>query len=223
MSELMLINPRERRRTRRRSSESRATRSRVARSESRNARGQFTRRRRNPESRAERSAAARRGWSHRRRNPSVREHARRVYRHSKPRFAEIGETFMHGAVGAGGGLALDILMAKIPLPATLKVGVAHTATKAVGAVLLGMLGQRFMSPTMANSLAIGTMATVLHDAGREVLAPHIAMADLGYYSAGWPVGGDATPLALQEMGDVGEYVAEATEPGLSEYVQDLGF
>lgn len=219
MSELMLINPRERKRSRRRSTETKAARSRAAK------RG-WARRRRNPESRSERSAAAKRGWSGRRRsNPSVRASARRVYHRAKPRMAEIGETIMHGAVGAGGGIALDVIMAKVPLPAALKVGVGHTATKAAGAVLLGMLGSRFLSTPMANSLAIGSMATVLHDAAREFLAPHIAMADLGYYNAGWPVG-DETPLALQDLGDGGgmaEYVGDASEEGVSEYVQDLGY
>lgn len=211
MSELMLINPRER--TKRR-------------------------RRRNPETRATRSRAAKKGWGHRRRNPSVRATARRTYHRARSRvagfagshkkLAGVGETFIHGAVGAGGGLALDILMAKVPLPATLKAGIGHTATKAVGAVLLGMLGQRFMSAPMANSLAIGTMSTVLHDAAREMLAPHIAMADLGdaglgYYSPGYPAG-EVQPFALQDagsMGDTGMYMSEATPEysELGEYVQ----
>ena len=93
----------------------------------------------------------------------------------------VAENIKPAAIGAAGALALDVIVAKLPIPAALKTGPANYAARAVGAIALGMLAEKVgkLKHDTAVSLARGGLTVVLHDAGKAVMRaqfPSLALA-----------------------------------------------
>jgi len=107
----------------------------------------------------------------RRHNPIYKLHRRRKRRRNPLNSAGIKDTFMTGAYGALGGLALDVLVAKTSsmLPATLQSGVANYAFKAAGALAIGFVGEKALGASKGRDIANGTMAIVLHEIARGLV------------------------------------------------------
>lgn len=93
----------------------------------------------------------------------------------------VAENIKPAAIGAAGALALDVIVAKLPLPATLKTGPANYALRAVGSIGLGLLAEKVgkLKHETAVSLARGGLTVVLHDAGKALMRaqfPALALA-----------------------------------------------
>jgi len=196
MAEILLVNPRRRRKATK-SRKRRASKRRVA----RRRKSVAVTVKANP--RRRRRSYAAKVTRRRKRNPSMRGITGRVV-----------PTVKAGFVGALGGLGLDVLMgyAGPKLPANLSTGVARHAVKALGAVLVGVIGNYAMRGK-GRDLANGAMTIVIHDALKEQVAANFPTIPLGeYFSAGPNVGYDpqfiAAPMStgISGLGGMGEYL-----------------
>lgn len=93
----------------------------------------------------------------------------------------VAENIKPAAIGAAGALALDVIVAKLPLPAALKTGPANYALRAVGSIGLGLLAEKVgkLKHGTAVDLARGGLTVVLHDAGKALMRaqfPALALA-----------------------------------------------
>ena len=200
MAELMLVNPRKRRKSRkpRTAAQRAATRKLVA----------GNKRRRNP-------APARRKVSaiKRRRTParSVVARKRRYKRNPNGRGMAgiVNTTLIPAAVAASGALSLDVLWNFLPLPETLKTGPLRHIAKGAGAIGLGWLAGMVVNKKTAGQLATGALTVVTYNAMREMMARFMPAVNMGYYSAGMPAGSMGAYVGM------GEYVGG---PGMGAYI-----
>ena len=200
MAELMLVNPRKRRKSRkpRTAAQRAATRKLVA----------GNKRRRNP-------APARRKVSaiKRRRTParSVVARKRRYKRNPNGRGMAgiVNTTLIPAAVAASGALSLDVLWNFLPLPETLKTGPLRHIAKGAGAIGLGWLAGMVVNKKTAGQLATGALTVVTYTAMREMMARFMPAVNMGYYSAGMPAGSMGAYVGM------GEYVGG---PGMGAYI-----
>lgn len=93
----------------------------------------------------------------------------------------VAENIKPAVIGAAGALALDVIVAKLPIPAQLKTGPANYAARAIGAIALGMVAEKVgkLKHEHAVSLARGGLTVVLHDAGKALMRaqfPALALA-----------------------------------------------
>lgn len=134
MAQLMLVNPRRKRRQKMTAKQAkffgpRRKRAKVARNPKR-ARKARSRVRRNPI-----AAAARRYGRSKRRSLSLR---------SITSGGVLKSTVAPAAIGAVGAVALDALWAMLPVPASLKVGAIAVPAKAAGVLALGAIAANFL-------------------------------------------------------------------------------
>lgn len=156
-------------RTRRTAAQKAATRKLVAfnRSRRRKTAAPARRRRRNPVQRVA-SAPVRRRRNpirRRRRNPIA---ARIVRRRRNPvrrgmLNAVMNQTFS-ALTAAAGGVALDILWAKTPLPAELRKGYLEPLAKGFGAIAMAWIAGKVINKSTANQLGAGALTTVAYKA-----------------------------------------------------------
>lgn len=166
-------------------------------------------------------AAAPRRTIRRRRNPisSIRHRISRRRRRNPIAIKGLLHSLVMPALTAStGALLLDVLWAKLPIPANLKAGALQYITKGVGAVALSMLAEKskIVNRQTAEALGVGALTVVFHDALRGVLknmVPQLGFSEyvggLGYINAGWPAGTlDAPNTAAAPMGEyVGSYMS----------------
>lgn len=152
-------------------------------------------RRSNPVKRTTKTAATQAGrvLRYRRRNPISRK--------------GIMDRMVFPAVTAtSGALALDAVWAYLPLPVNVRTGPLRHAFKGLGAIALGWGASKVVKKTTADSMAMGALTVVLHNAAREALAtfaPGVRMDGMGYYSAGYPVGPANNDMGLYVGGPGG--------------------
>lgn len=202
MSEILLVNPRRRRRTTKRRTARRKTNPRRKRSTRKRSRA----RRRNPGYALPNPRRRTRRASRRRSNPAPRLTARSVQ-----------SNVMAALPGAFGALGLDVMLGYIPLPAVLKTGFAAYITKAVGAIGLGMVANMsgMVRGATAAKMTEGALTVMFHGMLRQGMAqfaPAVPMGmyipgstGMGYYGAGWNpdvpfnTGGDGSMGYLPEL------------------------
>lgn len=116
----------------------------------------------------------------------------------------VAENIKPAVIGATGALALDVIVAKLPIPAQLKTGPANYAARAVGAIALGLLAEKVgkLKHDTAVSLARGGLTVVLHDAGKALMRAQFPALALAAYE--------------EELTDIAGMV-----DGLSVYDEDL--
>ena len=189
MNEILLVNPRKRRASKKRRSPAQkaATRKLVARN----------RRRKNPAAPGSRRKVTRR--KARRAVASAPARRRRYKRNPTVSRRNITGLVQTAAAGAGGAIALDVALAYLPLPAMLKSGIVGKVTKAAGAIALGVVAQKtgLVKSTTARDMTVGALTVQLAGIGRELLgqfAPGVALSaylnedyagELGYAGSGW--------------------------------------
>ena len=201
MAELMLVNPRKRRKART-AKQKAATRRLVA----------GNRKRRAP---ARRKSVARRISTIKRRAPARRAlttaRKRRYKRNPNGRGMAgiVNTTLIPAAVAATGALSLDVLWNFLPLPETLKTGPLRHIAKGAGAIGLGWLAGMVVNKKTAGQLATGALTVVTYNAMREMMARFMPAVNMGYYSAGMPAGSMGAYVGM------GEYVGG---PGMGAYI-----
>jgi hypothetical protein len=125
--------------------------------------------------------------------------------------------------GAVGALGLDVLLGFVPIPVTWKAGIPGYLTKIVGAVGLGMLAGNMVGQATAARMTTGALTVMFHGILRELLATNFpavplgmylqpGFAGLGYAGSGWNPGmGMYLPdISADDMGmdqrDLGAYL-----------------
>jgi len=189
------------------------------------------------------SAKQRKYFGKRKRRHSVKKVARRRRRHSvakvyrrKRRYSvakvhrrrksnpsvrgivgQLKPTIKAGLIGAAGGLGLDLLLGyvKAKLPAQLQSGYGLTATKILGAVLVGIAGNMVLRGR-GGDLAKGAMTVVLHDELKALAMAQFPGLPLGAYMEYAPSVGYSNDGLLTGAQSVGEYMRQ----GFGEYVSD---
>lgn len=151
--------------------------------------------------------------------------AGRALRHRRPNpisgvGAFVKTTLMPSVVGGAGALALDVAVAMLPLPPTMKTGPMAPLVKAAGAVGIGMLAGQFLGRRTGEQVAAGALTVTVYNVARQMLAkasggriPGLGEyvgeyvseyvgepPQLGYESSGGQVGFDESELSGYETG-----------------------
>ena len=215
MAELMLINPRKRRRHKAKKSMRKNPRKR---------RTMTALQRKYFGKRKHKRVASVAKKSHKRRY-AVTASKRRKYRrnpgHGLGKFSVQGftkNTLMPSAIGAAGALGLDILFGFLPLPDNLKTGPMRSVVRIAGAVALGVVASMVVKKETAANIAAGAVTVTLYDVLKGAVQTAMPTLQLGetdifteypslaYAGAGQTVSG----TGLYETGeDMGMYVGES--------------
>ncbi len=215
-NEVLLVNPRRRRRAPARARPRRKMTARRRRPATKR------RRRRNPIGPYARSGMGMyvSNPRRRRRRPARKRRttARRYRRNPTTMRGIINQLVMPAATAGAGALALDILWGFVPVPAEIKTGPMRHVAKGLGAVVLGQLVGMVGTKRMGDTMAMGALTVVFHSAFKEMTAQFMPGVPLGYYSAGANAGydpqlgyyvqsprlavsrGESAPSANSEMG-----------------------
>lgn len=207
--ELLLVNPKRRRKM------SAKQRKYFGKKRRRHARASAPKRRR-------RRRSAVRSNPHRRRRRSIVVHRRRRRNPSLRLSSLTGSivpTIKAGVVGALGALGLDVLTgyAAPKLPAQLQSGYGLTATKILGAILVGMVGG-YALKGRGGDLAKGAMTVVLHDELKALVATQFPTIPLGEYFSIAPTAGYPGLQYNPDTG-IGEYFTGEGAPTFGEYME----
>jgi len=162
MSEILLVNPKSRRRHKRRRSAAQkaATRKMLA---ARFGKRTAARAHVNPIKRRRR---------HHVHHAHAMHHRRRRYRLNPRGGGVVGmltSTLVPAAMGAVGGLGVNILIGFLPLPAMLKTGMMRTVTTILGAVGLGAVVSMVSSRRTGELVAAGAVTVTLYDALKGIV------------------------------------------------------
>lgn len=120
----------------------------------------------------------------------------------------VGTQLKNGAIGAAGAIATEMALSYLPVPDSLKSGPLGALTSALTGVLIGVAVGKMGSRSIGEKIADGAITVALYKAGRSTLAgklPGLAGYDDGMGDAsllGYSDGlGDASLLG--DMGYVG--------------------
>lgn len=164
MEQLLLINPKARNKTmsKKRKPRTAAQRAATARMVAANKSRRRTRKpayAANPIKRRRRPASiVAKRVSRRRRNP-IR----------LPSMSGVGGMLKPAVIGAAGAVAVDAVMAYVPLPAVLQSGNMALVTRGAAAVLLGTLGRKLIGPS-ATTMAVGALTVSAYSLAKSLLA-----------------------------------------------------
>lgn len=147
-------------------------------------------------------------------NPAPRRVARRIRRRVRRnpiKLRGLMPQLQTAAGGALGGLGLSVALGYLPIPANLKAGPLGYVTKGALAFGIGMLAKNFTRASTAARLTEGALTVVMYEAmkdGVQRFAPQIPlgmyMSDpaLGYYGSGWNPEGDGMGMYLPNFSSV---------------------
>ena len=202
-SELLLLNPRKRRATKRRRNPAHKKMT-VSRASNPLAAMSPRKRRRNP---AHKMANVRSRMM-RRRNPALR-----------PTLGNTGGQVMNAATGAVGALAVDAVMGQVNnfLPATLKTQYVYPIVKMGAALGLGLVASRVL-PRHGATMAMGSMTVTMRDFLKSMLPAGVAMGYVnpGYIPRTGTMASQLNQSGVGMRGRMGEYVG--MKSGMNEYV-----
>ena len=179
--QLLLVNPRKRRKSRKSSS-----------------------RRKNPIRARRRRSPKRRHVSRARRSNPIRIHRKRARRRRNPLSLRgmggglVGQ-LMSALKGAGGAIANDALYTYLPLPAMLKAGPMSLVTRALGAFGVGYLVSMVAGRNLGARMTEGALTVLTYQAVKPMVAGVLPLAGdeiegLGYYSPGMILQDTLSPL-----------------------------
>jgi len=182
MAELMLVNPRKRRKT--------------------TAKRRKTTARRKTNPRRKVAAAPKRNPIRRRRAaPVARRKARRSRRRNPSARSILNTTLIPALTAGAGAIGFNALWNFVPLPEQLKTGMVQHVAKAAGAIGLGMVAGNVVGRKRATELVAGALTVIAYNALKDAVSQVAPTVNLGYYSAGQPAG-----VLAYEGASLGEYV-----------------
>lgn len=237
MSELLLINPGRRVKSKRKKKRSAAQKAATRRMLAARGLGRVKRKRKTTlrtapvakkRKRKSRSIArvSARARVRRKHNP-IRAHRRRRYRSNPMRMNSMTgftkHTLMPSVVGAAGALSLDVILGFLPVPVQFKTGPMRAIVKIAGAVGVGMLASNFMKRETAHQIAAGAITVTLYDVMKGYLQqamPTLPLSEadvmfeeypnLSYAGAGQTVDGmDQYVSGMSSEDGVGMYVGDS--------------
>lgn len=122
--------------------------------------------------------------------------AKRKYRRNPSPRNTIMNQVQNAAVGAAGAVAVDVAIAKLPIPANMKVGAMATATQGLVSIGIGMLTSNVMkNKKLGVQIAEGGLTVALHGLMKGAVAKAIPMAGIDNGLLGY----DDGLLAYDEM------------------------
>lgn len=123
------------------------------------------------------------------RRTSLKSVSRRRVRRNPIGLGGIVGTLTDAAIGAGGAVAVNFVFDKLPLPLSMKTGMAGTAAKAALAIAIGTFGKKVLGNT-AGKMAAGALTVIAYDVIRGFLPPPAIMstAGMGYIASGQNAG-----------------------------------
>jgi hypothetical protein len=116
------------------------------------------------------------------------------------------------AIGGGGALLLDVALAVLPIPATMKVGAMAPIVRIAGAVGIGALAGMVTNRKTANQIAAGALTVTMYQIARGFLARALPAGSVPGLSAP-PFYDPALP------GGMGEYVSGDVDYPQLGYIQ----
>jgi hypothetical protein len=214
VEQLLLVNPKRRKRSRK--TPPRGAGGRFLKRKSRS--GTRKRRRRNPV----RALAAANPIRRRRRARSAPARRRRYRRNPSARgfIGQLTAPLMPAVIGAGGAIANDIAWGFLPLPINLKSGYIGVAGKAVLAVGLGIALSRVIGQSNAKQMTAGALTVLAYQTLGPVVRGALPAAPVGEYISGIGYAGAGQvltdmPSSLSNVPDsLREYISNS--PGYSE-------
>jgi hypothetical protein len=233
MQQLLLVNPRKRRASRKPRSAAQKAATRRMLSANRSKRGSKRRTRHaayasNPAPRRRRSSRS-----------LVTRHVTRSRRRRNPisvRGLTGGITAMlkSAAFGAAGAIATDVAygyvkgylpaMVQSPVAADGGVSYSYYAAKGAAAIGLGMLLRRVIGAQKAGRMVEGSLTVTLHDMAKSIVGANMTSVQLGGYalnpgrSAGGALPASASPMAVSRVpGQLGKYIS-----GTGQYISGTG-
>lgn len=102
------------------------------------------------------------------------------------------QTLMPSAVGAVGALGIDMIMGFLPLPSAWKTGPMRPAVKGIGAVAIGLAASMVTSRKVAEQITAGGLTVVLYDTMKTFISGQFPAIPLGQYDA-YPAIGYVSP------------------------------
>ncbi len=148
---------------------------------------------------------------------------RRKYRRNPIQKTDIFGQFKDGAIGAAGALAVDIAMAKLPIPDNLKTGQMKPIVQGLVGIGIGMAVSKFgKNKSLGKQLAGGAVTVSLYNAGRQMLAAPLGLA--GYDDQGMLGYQDSGLLGSSNEWDSDDFSMGFINPAPSfpDYDSDLG-
>jgi len=124
---------------------------------------------------------------------------------------------MPAAISATGAIGLDLAWGIIgsKLPSALSTGPVKHIAKAAGALALGALAGMVVKKDTANQLAIGALTVVLHTAMKETIQKTLPNVQLGEND--FTMNGLAEYFPTDTMAGMGEYFPTDTMQGVGYY------
>lgn len=114
---------------------------------------------------------------------TVKKSIKRYRRNPSMRTSGVVDTIKTGAIGAGGAIAAEVLLSKLPIPAEFKSGNMAIVASALASVGVGILvGKYLKKPAIGKTMAQGGVTVALHGALRSMVAAPMGLSTgLGYY------------------------------------------
>ena len=114
-------------------------------------------------------------------------------------------TLMPSAIGAAGALGLDVLIGFLPLPPNLKTGPMRSVVRIAGAVALGIVAGMVVKKETAANIAAGAVTVTLYDVLKgavQTAMPNLQLGETDIFT-------EYPSLAYAGAGEtVGEYVSD---------------
>lgn len=213
MSELLLVNPRKRRKGKRKMTAKQAKYFSPRRK--RRAAASSPRRRRRASARRAAAPVARRARRTRRR--SVRGFLKNTSGSLslKPQ-TFIRETLIPSAIGGAGALGVDVAWGMLPLPASIKSGPMAPLAKAAGAVAVGLIASKVAGKKIGAQVTSGYLTVLAYNLLKGMVQkamPQLPMGEVGYVQAGQFLPDQSIAAYLEAPGNapssgVGAYLNE---------------
>lgn len=127
----------------------------------------------------------------------------------------MNEILLPSAVGASGALVLDMVASKLPLPSMLTQGALKPVTRLALAAGMGWAASSIVNKKVGEQVAAGAVVVILYDTLKMYLkqiAPNLPLSEsLEYANAGYPVGeyvmyDDSSSSNIVQPMNVNEYV-----------------
>lgn len=128
---------------------------------------------------------------------SVTRTVKRYRRNPLPKMGGAVDTLKNGAIGAAGAVISEVVLSKLPLPASFSSGTGMAVAKALVGVGVGMAVSKVLkNKSLGKTMAEGAVTIALHDTIRNAVKGPLGLSGygdggllgydsglLGYYSA----------------------------------------
>jgi len=121
---------------------------------------------------------------HHRRHHNPRHHHRRRNPRSGGLTGQIQETLVPAAIGAAGGLAINVVFAKVSsyLPTAVQTGIGALVIQLAAAIGLAIGGRRFLGASRAEAAAVGAATVLVYGQVKSYLIANVPSLGLSGYS-----------------------------------------